>query len=189
MSKQSSWLRALEIISGLVALVAAVVVIIFPSWDIVTIVFLLSVGLIFLGLRSISIAGNKGLLKSRKWLSAITGVIILVLAVLVVIFPGYGVETLLLFLSFGLIIYGCSRLLLGFILKVPSWIRVMLVTVGIIDLILSTLVLLFPGLALLTFATILGLLLLISGAESVISGFNGRTWLEDTLEVIKKERQ
>ena len=104
-------------------------------------------------------------------------------------FPGYGVETLLLFLSFGLIIYGCSRLLLGFILKVPSWIRGMLVTVGIIDLILSTLVLLFPGLALLTFATILGLLLLISGAESIISGVNGRTWLEDTLEMIKKERQ
>ena len=190
MVKQPGWLRALEIVAGLLAMASAVLVFIFPVWGVVTLVLILSIGLFFLGFRSISLVGHGGSLKSHKVLSAVTGIMTLILALLVIIFPAYGVVTLLMFVSFGIMIYGFGRLFLAYAVKTAAgWIRGLMAMVGIIDVILSILVLLLPGFALLTFAAILSLMLLISGAESIISGIIGHTWLGDTIETVKKEMQ
>lgn len=190
MVKQPGWLRALEIIAGVLAIISAVLVFVFPVWGIVTLVLLLSVGLFFLGVRSVSLVGLGGSSKSHKMLSAVTGILSLILALLVIIFPAYGVVTLLTFVSLGLMIYGFGRLFLAYAVKVAAgWIRGLMAVVGVVDVILSVVVLSLPGLALLTFAAILSLMLLISGVESIISGVLGHTWLGDTIEVIKKETQ
>jgi len=111
-------------------------------------------------------------------LSAISGVISVILAVLVLLFPGYGVLTLLIIVSFGLIVYGVGRIALAYTLKTSvGWVRGMFVAVGVLDLILSVLVLVLPGLALLTFAVVLSVVLLVSGVEMIVSGASGRTWL------------
>ena len=50
-----------------------------------------------------------------------------------------------------------------------------MIAVGVLDIILSVIVLALPGLALLTLAIILALVMLMSGAESIVSGIVGHT--------------
>jgi uncharacterized membrane protein HdeD (DUF308 family) len=63
----------------------------------------------------------------------------------------------------------------------------MLITVGIVDVILSVFVLVFPGLALLTLAIILSIILLVSEVEMIISGAVGRTWLGEITKAAIEE--
>ena len=186
--KQPGWLRGLEIVTGLLAMVFGVLVFIFPGWGVGTLVVLLSIGLLFVGIRSISLLGYGGLPNSLRILSAISGIVSLILAALVGIFPGYGELTLLTFVSFGLIVYGFGRIFIASTFKtMVAWIRGMMVAVGVLDVILSVVVLVFPGLALLTFAVVLSLVLLVSGAEMIVSGAIGRTWLGDLVKAAKDE--
>jgi uncharacterized membrane protein HdeD (DUF308 family) len=186
--KQSGWLRGLEIVTGLLAIVFGVLVFAFPEWGVSTLVILLSVGLFFIGFRSIALVGLKSLTKSIKVLNAVTGVISLILAALVVIFPDYGIGTLLTFVSLALVVHGFARLFLAYALKeTTSLIRGLMVAVGVVDVILSVVVLFLPGLALLVFASVLRVLLIVSGAEMVASGVIGRTWLADFVDAAMKE--
>ena len=186
--KQPGWLRGLEIVTGLLAMVFGVLVFVFPGWGVATLVILLSVGLLFVGIRSISLLGYGSLPKGLRILSAISGIISLILAALVALFPGYGELTLLMLVSFGLIVYGFGRIFIASTLKATvGWLRGMMVAVGVFDVILSALVLLLPGLALLTFATVLSVVLLVSGAEMIVSGAIGRTWLGDLVKAAKDE--
>jgi len=188
LTKQPNWLRALEIVTGLLSIVAGAIVLGFPGLGVATLVILLSIGLIFMGVRSIAPAGFRSLSSGLKVLSVISGIMALIIAVLVVLFPGYGVLTLLVFVSFGLIVYGVGRISLTYMLKATAgWIRGMSVAAGVIAIILSVIVLLLPGLALLTFAAVLSVALLVSGVEMIISGAIGRTWLGNLVKAAQNE--
>jgi uncharacterized membrane protein HdeD (DUF308 family) len=163
-------------------------VLIYPGWGVAALVFWLSVGLLFLGLRSIGLVGYGGLSNGIKALSVIAGILSLILAVLVIVFPGYGVATLLWFVSFGLMVYGFGRMFLAYILKAAAgWMRGSMVAVGVFDVILSVLVLLLPEVSLLTLVVLLAVVLIVSGVEAIVSGAVGRTWLGNLVEAVKKE--
>jgi len=183
--KQPGWLRGLEVVAGLLVMVFGVLVLVFPGWGVATLVVLLSMGLLFAGIGAISFAGFSSLSSGLRVVSAIAGIISLIMALLVVIFPGYGVLTLIVLVSLGLIVYGFSRIFLAYTLKATAgWLRGMIVVVGVLDIILSVVVLIFPGLAVLTFTVILSLALLVSGAEMIVSGAIGRTWLGKIVKTI-----
>lgn len=186
--EQPGWLRGLEIVTGLLAMVFGVLVFVFPGWGIGTLIVMLSIGLFFSGIRSISLIGYRSLSRNLRAMSAISGIISLILALLVALFPGYGELTLLILVSFGLIVYGFGRIFIASTLKTTiGWIRGMMVAVGVLDVILSVVVLVLPSLALLTFAVVLSVVLLVSGAEMIISGAIGRTWLGDLVKAAKDE--
>jgi len=186
--KQPGWLRALEIVTGLLAMVLGVLVFVFPGWGVATLVVLLSIGLFFIGIRSISLLFYSNISRSLRAVSAISGIISLILAVLVLLYPGYGVLGLLVLVSCGLIVYGSGRIFLAYALKrTVGWLRRMGVAVGAVNIILSVFVLVLPGLALTTFAVVLAVVLLLSGAEMIVSGAIGRTWLGDLVKVAKDE--
>jgi len=85
-------------------------------------------------------------------------------------------------------VYGVGRIFLAYTLKTTaSWIKGMMVAAGIVNVILSLVVFVLPGLAVLTVAVIIALALLISGAEMIVSGAIGRTWLGDLVEAAKDE--
>jgi uncharacterized membrane protein HdeD (DUF308 family) len=176
--KQPGWLRGLEVGAGLLSLMLAISVFVFPALGVATLIVLLAVGLIFAGARSVSVAGYGRLSKSVRALGAITGVFSIVLAVSVMIFPGLALFSLITLLCFGLIFYGLGRLSLAYSLKATSTgLRGVIAAVGILDVILSVVVVLLPGVALLSLAVILGLALFVSGVEMCVSGAVGRTWL------------
>ena len=162
----------------------------FPGYGVATLVLLLSIGLIFAGIRSISLVGHGRLSKGLRAISAMAGIISLILAFIVVLFPGYGALTLIVFLSYGLIAYGLSRIYLSYTLKATyGWIRGLIVAVGVLDVILSAVVLALPGVALLTLTLILSLVLLVSGAEMLVSGAVGRTWLGNLVKAVSDENK
>lgn len=189
--RQPGWLRGLEIFTGLSSVVFGILVLAFPGLSVATLVVLLSIGLIFVGIRSISLVGHSHLSKGLRGLSAVAGVVSVIFALEVLIFPGYGALTLIVFLSYGLVVYGFSRIYLAYAAKTtPGWLKALGATVGVLDVILSVVVLALPGLALLTLTVLLSLALLITGAEIFVSGAVGRTWLgnlvKDTSEVRKE---
>jgi uncharacterized membrane protein HdeD (DUF308 family) len=186
--KQPGWFRGLEVATGLLAMVFGVVVLLFPSWGVATLVTLLSIGLFFAGIRSISLVGFNQVSKSLRAISAITGIVSLILALLVLLLPGWAVLTLLLLVSFGLMVYGVGRIGIAYALKdTVGWLRGAIAAVGVVDIILSVAVIVLPSVALLTLAVILSVVLLLSGAEMIISGAIGRTWLGDLVEAAKDE--
>ena len=181
--KQPGWLRALEIITGILTIVFGVLVLVYPEWAVETLILLLSIGLLFAGIRAIALTGVSSLSVGLRILSVISGIICLISAMVVMFNPGYGVATLLIFVSFGLMVYGFERIYLGSTLKgTPDWIRGMSVVVGVLDVILSVAVILLPGEALLTLVVILSVVLLVSGVEMIVSGAIGRTWLGDLVK-------
>ncbi|MGD0638134.1 MAG: hypothetical protein ABSA72_08875, partial [Nitrososphaerales archaeon] len=64
--KQPGWLRGLEVGAGLLSLILAVSVIVFPGLGVATLIVLLAVGLVFAGVRSASVAGYGRLSKSVR---------------------------------------------------------------------------------------------------------------------------
>jgi uncharacterized membrane protein HdeD (DUF308 family) len=158
----------------------AITIFVFPALGVATLIVLLAVGLIFAGVRSVSIAGYGRFSKGMRALGAITGVLAIVLAVTVMIFPGLALFSLVTLLCFGLMAYGVGRLSLAYSLKATSTgLRGVIVAVGILDVILSVVVVLLPGVALLSLVVILGLALFLTGIEMCVSGAVGRTWLGD----------
>jgi len=188
--KQPGWLRGFEVVTGLLSVVLGILVFVFPGWGVSTLVVLLSLGLIFVGVRSISLVGNGSLLKGLRAVSVITGIISLIFALLVLIFPSFAVLTLLILVSTGLVAYGIGRIFVAYALRnAASWLRGMIVAVGVVDIILSVFVLVLPGLALLTLAVILAVVLTVSGIEMIISGAVGRTWLEEFVKAAADEME
>jgi len=185
---QPGWLRGFEIVTGLLSIVMGVLVLVFPDWGVSTLVVLLSFGLMFAGFRSISLVGYSDLSGVVRAVSAISGIITLVVALLVFVFPSFGALTLILFVSSGLLVYGVGRVFLAYKLTgTVGWLRGMIAAVGVIDIILSIADIVLPGFALLTLAVILALSLLVSGAEMIVSGVIGRTWIGAIVKAIEDE--
>jgi uncharacterized membrane protein HdeD (DUF308 family) len=85
-------------------------------------------------------------------------------------------------------VYGFSRIFLAYSLKATAgWLRGMIVAVSVLDVILSVVVLALPGLALLTLAVILALVLFVSEAEILVSRAVGRTWLGNLVKAAADE--
>jgi uncharacterized membrane protein HdeD (DUF308 family) len=142
---QPGWLRGFEIVTGLLSMVLGVLVLVFPDWGVSTLVVLLSFGLMFAGFRSISLAGYSDLSGGVRAVSVISGIISLIVALLVFVFPNFGVLTLILFVSSGLLVYGVGRLFLAYQLtRSIGWVRGMIAAAGVIDIILSIAVLVLP---------------------------------------------
>ncbi|MGA1975142.1 MAG: DUF308 domain-containing protein [Conexivisphaerales archaeon] len=176
--RQPGWLRALEVFTGVSSIALGILALAFPGLSVAALVVLLSIGLIFVGIRSISLVAFSGLSMALRGISAVAGVVSIVLAVVVLGFPGYGALTLVVFLSYGLVVYGFSRIYLAFAVKAaPGWLRALGAVVGVLDVIFPVVVLALPGLALLTLSVLLSLALLVTGAEILVSGVVGRTWL------------
>ncbi len=188
--KQPGWLRGLEVVTGLLSVVFGVLVFVFPDWGVSTLVILLSLGLIFAGFRSISVVGFGSLPTGLRVVSVIAGILSLIFALMVLIFPGFAVLTLLTLVSVGLITYGFGRIYVAYTLKnAAGWLRGMMVAVGVVDIILSVLVFVLPGLALLTLAVILAVVLIVNGVEMIASGAVGRTWLGDLVKAAEDEME
>ncbi|HZD35462.1 MAG TPA: DUF308 domain-containing protein, partial [Nitrososphaeraceae archaeon] len=62
-------------------------------------------------------------------------------------------------------------------LKAPGWSRAAQVGLGAVAITLSILILIFPGIAIVSIVLIIGVLLLIVGIESVIIGLFVKRWM------------
>ncbi len=174
--KMPSWVRAAEIILGLVSLVAGLLVIAYPGLAFFTLVAILAVGLIFLGSRDI-VLGAMGAFLPR-WLRAadiVFGVLAFVLSVIVLASPGVAVTTLVIFLYFALFVRGVAALTMARAGKMfPTRLRAGSGIVGVLSIVLAVIFLAFPALVIGTLIFLLSIGLLFVGIEAIAPGVVGR---------------
>lgn len=110
------WLRAGNIILGVLAFVLSVVVISEPGFAVRTLVLLLYVVLFVRGVAGISLgAAGKQFSSLLRGLSAGVGVLSIILAIVFLALPALAVDTLIILLSLGLLITGLESIAAGVI--------------------------------------------------------------------------
>jgi uncharacterized membrane protein HdeD (DUF308 family) len=174
--KMPSWIRAAEVILGVISLIAGVYVLAYPGVAIATLILLLAVGLIFLGWRDIVLGAMGKFLPT--WLRAaniVLGVLAFILSAIVIAEPGFAVLTLILLLYVGLFVRGVAGVAMGTAAKQFSMIpRGLSVGVGLLSIVLAVVFLAVPALAVATLVVLLSLGLLVTGLESIAVGVIGR---------------
>ena len=171
----SSGMRALYIGLGLIALGLGITVLIFPDLGLSLLVVILVLGLLLNGITSIVAAvGNKELPGGARALGVITGFLALGLLALVLAIPGAEFSVIVIFLAFGLLFWGISRIAIdGSNPNLPGGFKALGVIVGVLALVLSFLVLADPLFGLGLAVAFLSIGLIFGGIAAVASGVAG----------------
>jgi uncharacterized membrane protein HdeD (DUF308 family) len=175
MSSQKSpgWRRAAQIGLGALAIILAIIAIVFPGATVVSIVIILAIALLIVGIEKV-ISGIFFEHKSR--FAAIgLGILVIILAIIALAFPVGATTVLIFILAFALMFDGFARIIQGFGDKQErGWIRGFYIGVGVLAVIISVMILVSPffGAALAGF--LIGIALLIIGIEIISAGIAGR---------------
>lgn len=173
--KAPGWLRALDIVFGLIAIILAVVVLAYQELAILTLIFILSIALLILGIARVIIGiSAKYLSDGLRALNVGTGILALVIAIVALLYPELATQMLIYLLSFALLINGIVRLVIsGFAKAFPSWLRGLLAVVGLLVIVLSVVVFVSPAMGELTLILLLSINFLLNGIARILSGITG----------------
>ena len=174
--KMPGWTRALEIVLGIASLIAGIWVLIYPGIAVLTLILLLSIGLIFLGWRDVAIGVMGKILPT--WLRAaniILGILAFALSVLVIVSPGLGQLTLILILYIALFVRGIAGISMGAAAKMFSTpLRAASIAVGVLAIILAIIDLAVPSIGIATLIFLFSFALIFTGIEAIAVGIIGR---------------
>lgn len=127
----------------------------------------------------------------QRWLHSldiILGFINVILAILVIIYPGLGVSILIFMLSWALFVMGCSRIVVGLFTKdLKNKLKIANLLVGILTLIMGIIALSYSGLGTTILIYLISLGLAINGMTRVIVGVSTKVfpdWFRVLLVVI-----
>jgi uncharacterized membrane protein HdeD (DUF308 family) len=171
--KSSGWKRAAQIGLGAIAIILAIIALVFPGLTLVSLVIILSIVLVIVGIEKV-IGGIFFQHKSR--FAAIgLGILVIILAIIALVFPVGATIVLIFIMAFALMFDGFARIIQGFGDKQETgWVRGFYIGAGILAVIISGMVLASPlfGAALAGF--LIGIALLIVGIQMISAGIAGR---------------
>ena len=175
MSSQKSpgWKRAAQIGLGALAIILAIIAIVFPGATVVSIVIILAIALLIVGIEKV-ISGIFFQHKSR--FAAIgLGILVIILAIIALAFPVGATTVLILIIAFALMFDGFARIIQGFGDKQErGWIRGFYIGVGVLAVIISVMVLVSPLFGAALAGLLIGIALLIIGIQVISAGISGR---------------
>jgi uncharacterized membrane protein HdeD (DUF308 family) len=168
-----TWARGVLVIFGLVAIAASIFVLAVPGIALLTLVFMLSFSLEFVGLsrvaRGISL---KALSRGHRVLDVIVGLLGIALGMVVFLFPLLGVGSLIFTLAFATMLYGISSVAIGAsVSRLARGVRALVLLTGVLAIILSVVVLVNPAAAVLTLVFLLSVSFMVNGIESIVLAF------------------
>ena len=140
-----------------------------------TLVFLLAVGLIFIGFTRL----GKGIFmsdasKTTRFIKIGTGLLVIVLAIAAFLFSEFTMSVLITFLTFGIMFLGMARLVVGYAERdMRQGTRIFYVVGGGIVFFFGFIAAIFPALGLYTLKLILAVTFLILGSLRVAAGVSG----------------
>jgi uncharacterized membrane protein HdeD (DUF308 family) len=162
-TRSPGWLRAAQIGLGIIALVLSVYILAYPVLTFATIVLLLGVVLFVVGIERII----QGIVAPGKlrWGTIGLGILVLIISIIVMAFPGVVGVFLIIFLAIGLCATDKTK---------GRWSRIFSIAAGVIEIGLSLMIMAAPviGAELLSF--LLAIALLIVGIQIIASGVSGR---------------
>jgi uncharacterized membrane protein HdeD (DUF308 family) len=171
-TKSPGWMRAAQIGLGVIALVLSVYILAYPVLTFVTIVLLLGVALFVVGIERI-IQGIVAPGKSR-WGTIGLGVLVLIISIIVMAFPGAFGVFLIILLAIGLLFDGIARVYHGATDKTRGrWSRIFSIAAGVIEIGLSLTILAAPVIGAELTSFLLAIALLIVGIQIIAAGITG----------------
>ncbi len=174
-SKAPGWLRTLDIVFGSIAIILSIVVLAYPELAVLTLIFILSLALSVLGIARVIIGiFAKYLSDGLRAINLGAGILALILAVVALLYPQLATQMLIYLLSFALMLNGIARVVIGGFAKVfPSWLRGLLVVIGLLTIVLSVVVVISPAFGFLTLVFMLSIAFLLNGIARIVSGITG----------------
>jgi uncharacterized membrane protein HdeD (DUF308 family) len=171
-TKSPGWMRAAQIGLGVIALVLSVYILAYPVLTFVTIVLLLGVALFVVGIERI-IQGIVAPGKSR-WGTIGLGILVLIISIIVIAFPGAFGVFLIILLAIGLLFDGIARVYHGATDKTRGrWSRIFSIAAGVIEIGLSLTILAAPVIGAELTSFLLAIALLIVGIQIIAAGITG----------------
>ncbi len=169
------WFRALDAVFGLIAIILSVVVLAYPELAILTLILILSVGLLVIGIARI-FGGifAKYLPDGLRIINVGVGALAVILAIVAILYPQLAAQMLIYLLSFALMLNGIARVVIaGFVKAFPGWFRGLLLLVGALTIVLSVVVVISPAFGFLTLVFMLSIAFLLNGIARILSGITG----------------
>ncbi|MDG6989813.1 MAG: DUF308 domain-containing protein [Nitrososphaerota archaeon] len=176
MSNQSGsvpqpWLRLSEVAFGLASVVVSVVVLANLDYQIGELVILVAMALLFSSFRMMVLGGFRRGVAMLEALGLIGGGAVTALALLVVIlFPGLSFDTLVFLFAIALAVQGIGRLAHSAHREHHILLRGSALVTGALALALAVAAVLVTNIASLTLVPLIGVVVLLSGIEMIVSG-------------------
>ena len=169
-----SWFRFIQVGLGILVVILAILIIINPIAGLVSIVLFLGIILLMVGIEQVAV----GLYyRGRSRLSSIgLGVLVIALASVVIIYPTFTSVFIVFLVGFALMFDGISRIIKGINNKneEKSWSRAFSIGSGILSIVLSIMILVFPVVGEIFVGLLIGLAALIIGSQIIMEGLTGR---------------
>jgi uncharacterized membrane protein HdeD (DUF308 family) len=174
-TKAPNWLRAFDIVFGLIAVILSVLVLAYQELAILTMILVLSFVLLVTGIaRIISGIFARYLSDGIRVLNFGIGIVAIVLAIVALLYTDLTTQVLIYILSFVLLLNGVARLVIGgFARAFPKWLRGFFVAVGVLTIVLSVIVFVSPSLGFLALVLILSFTFMFNGIARIIQGIMG----------------
>ena len=168
-----AWARALRVIFGLVAIAASVFVLVAPGIALYTLVFLLSLSLLFLGLSRLARGVSLSVFsRGHRILNVVTGLLGIGLGMVVFLLPLLGIGTLVFILAVATLIYGITSVAIGASAsRLARGLRALVLVSGFLAIVFSFIVLSSPGIAILSLMFFLSVSFMVSGIESIVLAY------------------
>jgi len=176
-----TWLRAVDIAIGALSLLAALIVVLNPSYGVNTIASLLAFSLLFNSVRMFVTGGARQLQESFRGLGVAGGVVSVAILGFLIFSPGLGLTALLLVVAATMAVQGVTSLAHYLHRGHPRWLRTSSLTVGLFFLLLAAVAAFLPGLAVVSVVALLTLNMGVTGLISLIAGIRPETKAEQTL--------
>jgi uncharacterized membrane protein HdeD (DUF308 family) len=174
-TKAPGWLRAFDIIFGLIAVILSVVVLAYQELAILTLIFVLSIVLLVTGIARIFTGiFAKYLSDGVRALNFGIGLVAIVLGLVAMFYPNLTQQMLIYILSFVLLLNGVARLVIGgFGRAFPKWLRGFFAIVGILTIILAVVVFVYSEFGFLALVLMLSFTFMFNGITRIIQGITG----------------
>ncbi|MFX0021799.1 MAG: DUF308 domain-containing protein [Candidatus Hermodarchaeota archaeon] len=169
-------LASSNLILGTLIIIISIITITFTVAAIITLLFILSIGIIIIGLaRLVNAYANDDLDTSGKISKFITAIIALIFGIIVIVntatSPTLTVEIMIILITILLFIIGFARIYIGLTTKeYYNWYRTFIVLLGVIMIILALLVFLIPTLDNTASIVIMSVSILLSGIARFVLG-------------------
>lgn len=176
-AKPPGWLRALELIAGVILILVAFLVWVYPLVAILAVETFFAVALIFLGFARLFGGINaKNLNGGLRALMVLAGLILLGVGMVALAFPVAGVLTLVYFFAVALLFAGIERLAVGGMAGTgPAWIKYLTLAIAVLVLVISFAILVFPAFGLELIFILISVQLLLLGIELLAAGVTGKS--------------
>jgi uncharacterized membrane protein HdeD (DUF308 family) len=172
--KTSGLWRALEIIGGVIVIVAALVALADPQFVVNAFVIVIAAGLVIGGLFRISVGAFATVLPSMlRALNTAGGIIALVLGIAALLDLSAAVMTLITILALALLLVGAFEIGVGVARHPPAWLRASILVLGVLTIILAGAVILYPSIGQGIIGALLALALFFLGLRNLVHGFTG----------------